>query len=333
MYNKNSKFKKIIKIFFINAFFIFFLLFVAELYLFTKEFIRGENERNLVIISRNEKYSNSFNFKEYFNRMYGKYSNIYDIQIGINSFREQSVSDNFSDKPAIILLGCSFVYGEGLKDEELFSYLLSKYTHRNIYNLGLGGHSQKSSLYILRDYFDEINEKILKNNKNIDYVIYVYIPDHLRRLYVNVTEQRVPTYNIYKKNNQLHLKLKKPSIINYYTNTHLYRSLMTLKYNFEEKNNLDGLFKLFCLYITEINDEIKAKFKVKDKPTQFVVLVYKENGNENWDILREQGIKVIKINDLLGFDINTPEYKFLDGHPNPKAWEVITPEVIKELNL
>lgn len=308
---------KIIKYITINLLLVFFTIFLIELFLFTKDYLSIE-------------YEYKFNWNNYFSEMHQRYTNINRI-IFKNSFRKPIIpQENSSSGLPIILLGCSFAYGEGLNEDENFSGVLSKFTKRAIYNLARGGHSQKTSLYILRENFNNTNEDILKNNNQVEYVIYTYIDNHLRRLYVNVAFSPVPDYKIVKENNNLHLKYKK----NYfYKNLYLYKNLTEFIYKIKMKQDANNVFNIFCLYIKEINNEIKTKFNANGHETQLVILVYQNNGIEDWDILRKEGIIVIDINELLGFDINQDEYQLSDFHPNAKAWEVITPELIKKLNL
>ena len=81
------------------------------------------------------------------------------------------------DLKPIVLFGCSFAFGFGIDDEQTFSYKLSKYTNRTVYNRGLCGGGIQHVLYQLRreDFYKEIPEP--------EYVIYLYISNHIRRMY------------------------------------------------------------------------------------------------------------------------------------------------------
>ena len=91
-------------------------------------------------------------------------------------------------------------------------------------------------------------------------------------------------------------------------------------------------FNTYILYAKEIKKEIEKQF---GKDVKLSILVVKEFGFENWDELKSDGINIINLNEILGFDINTREYQIscTNNHPNEKAWEVILPALIKELSL
>ena len=324
--------KKILKIITVNILLIFIIFAFAELFLSTKEYMRVEKENTLRRISQGIPPSDNFDFQRYYNEMKHKYLNLGTLNIGLDDFRTPIIKP-LSDKLPVIILGCSFAYGDKLNNDENFSGQLAKHTNRTIYNLGLGGHSHKSALYIMREYFPFINKHILKDNNQAEYVIYVYINDHLRRQYLNITHQVTIEYEPVEINNRIHLKREKINKLLVCKDLSLYRALQEIWLEYQINNNFEQIFNLFCLYMTEINNEIKTKFHAKDKPTKFIILVYNEYGNEDWNRLRNQGIKVIELNKILEVDINESKYKLLDGHPNAEAWKVITPKVIEYLNL
>ncbi len=228
------------------------------------------------------------------------------------------------DKSAIIIIGCSFPYGYTLKNEETFHYKLSEYTKRSVYNLSLIGGSPREILYMLRNE-NFLNSGLLKNRK-AQYFIYINIPSHRNRLYANF-RQFVPTFK--PVNNNTRLK--------YYRNFFNDRSFLYYQAMFFYTNHLMNEKKAFNdlkLYIKEINRAIQNKFDNYNSPSKLVILVYGDFSNDDWNELNDENIIVIKINDMLGFDIMDTKYTIGDNmHPNAKAWEVIVPALAKELNL
>ena len=242
--------------------------------------------------------------------MYLKYKGNY---IDKNEFREKAIY-NKSQKGSIILLGCSFFHNCFLDESKMFHKYLSEFSKRNVYNLALGGGSPKEALYILRSYEQDIElNTLIDNDTHIKHVIYNYMYWHL-----DFCRRNTCPYFKTKDNN--HLILNKNQIYN----SEIYKAIKnTIKYK---------SFNEFILYMKEINKEIKKNWGYN---TQFTVLVIQENGVEDWQKLKQEGINVIKLNDIIGFNINTKEYAIsnTNDHPNEKAWKVIVPALVKELDL
>lgn len=238
-------------------------------------------------------------------------------------FRNPILHKNTAKK-SIILMGCSFFQDPFLEEKDIAHTLLSKQTKRNVYNLAIEGSSLAEVLYILRSYNKNIElKKLLNNDTNIEHVIINYMPWHIKSLYLS---QRglIPHFKQY--NNEL--KLDKNPV--YYTE--IYRELnFFIGVHTPDKVPFTS-FNSYSLFIKEIKREIEKQF---GKDTKLSILVVSEFGFENWNNLKQEGINVINLNEILGFDINTREYQISDtnGHPNEKAWEVIVPALIKELDL
>lgn len=97
---------------------------------------------------------------------------------------DRRVFEKDKTKPPIIVFGCSYAYGHGLKKEESFSYLLSEITGRTIYNYAeCGGHFYAS----LQEFSNDVKNKEREDNetakyiKTADYIVYVYMYDHINR--------------------------------------------------------------------------------------------------------------------------------------------------------
>ncbi|MGN0005244.1 MAG: hypothetical protein ACI37Z_04670 [Candidatus Gastranaerophilaceae bacterium] len=107
-----------------------------------------------------------------------KYSLILD-DFGVNSilktlFREPILKGKNSDN--IFIFGCSYAYGGPLEADEIFSAYLAEDTKYSVYNFAYGGWGIQHFLALLENYdFSSI--------KSPKYVIYVYMSDHVRRMY------------------------------------------------------------------------------------------------------------------------------------------------------
>ncbi|MCD7779087.1 MAG: hypothetical protein LUH05_00235 [Candidatus Gastranaerophilales bacterium] len=175
-------------------------------------------------------------------------------------------------------------------------------------------------LYILRN--DELRNILLRSDNEAEYVIYTYIFDHKKRLFLNY-RYKVPHFKIKKSSGIKHLEYIKPIYNSYaYSYFRVYSKLL-------EKSLQD----LLCLYIDEIHSEVKKHFSYDGKPAKFVILVYEDDDTIDWEKIREKGIIVINPHDILDIDIDEPEYRFPDSHPKANAWQNIVPALIKELNL
>ncbi len=271
------------------------------------ELINGLIERNIV------NYFSKFNLIYFSPPPYG--------------FREPAIykssvdSKNKHKKRDIIIAGCSFTYGVGLKNEEAFHSVLSNYTKRSVYNWGLPGGSPREILYILRNT-DVLYTLIPKDSKP-EYFIYTNMSEHYKRLYSNY-RNRVPVF--IAKNNYTELQYyNQPAWLN---KLYIIRQITYTLYDW-------GIFKndkkLFKLYMDEIYKELKNRFG----DIKFVIFLYQNDNNEIFKELEKEGIIVIKAKDILNVDLNELEYLISnrDTHPNAKAWQDIVPALAKELNL
>lgn len=326
--------KKRLNCIIINLIVVFLIIILCECCLFTKEYFRLFDEINKQSISLN-KTTNPLSLKQYIKKFCKTYREILNTEIKINKnfFRplpSSYLQNKIQKKSPIILVGCSYTYGLALSENETFSYLLSKYTGRDVYNLGIGGRSPRTILYLMRENFNYTKTNLLKNNLNIEYIIYTYIPDHKRRLYVNLICNDIPCYKTIKKDNNKHLKFVN---CNSLKKTYIYRNIMELVYRYKMLNTPKEMFDIFTLYIKEIHREIQSNFHFNNKKTKFVILVYDEEAIDDWNILKRDDIIVIRIKEDLNINISDKKYKLLDNHPNAKAWQDIVPALVKKLDL
>ncbi len=291
--------KKIVKIIFYNTLLLIIGFIILE----------------ILSTNYNEKICMRFDGHKYFSKTPEfKYFSLFE-------FRKPSLIFSLppSNKHDIVVAGCSFTYGDSLNDDETFSSVLSKFTNRNVYNIGISGGSPREILYILRN--KNILNKLVDNPNNVEYFIYVFIGDHTNRLYY-CNRPSAPFFLPIKNYTQLKY-LEIPTMLTC-SNLENYINLF-LTYNRFYKNQN----KLYELYIKEIKKEIENKFP----GTKFIILTYEPMEEDIKCHLTDDGIKII---DVQTFDkkLNTLEYKIPnDVHPNAKAWQVIVPALAKELNL
>lgn len=296
--------KKFLKILIFNIFIIVLIVFLAE-------FI-------CIYIAYQKEWVGKFSFLNHLSYIKESYKN--PIPFSLEFLREPSIVKNSRKKP-IALMGCSYAYGLFLDEDEIPSAILSRETSRTVYNLGIPAGSPREMLYILRS--DEYRKKLFGNKTDFEYIIYPYISHHRFRLYQNTLQYAItPSYKV--KNE--HLVYNPQNVI--LANSYLCRKFLELRYF---NINQCSAFKLHSLYMKEINREIKKHFP----QTKFVMLIYEDHLNEDRTELEKEGIIIKKANDLTNANINSEKYKLsgINSHPNEKAWELVIPALVKELNL
>ena len=135
------------------------------------EFFDRNNNKDKIKDSKDKLDLNNYNcYKIIYDTTYSTYN---------NNFRQ--TNGDINSKEIYIFLGCSFTFGDGLKDNETLSYFFSEKfnSEKNIINCGVQGKASNATLNILN------NEKFLpliKNkNSKIDHFFYSLIEDHIYR--------------------------------------------------------------------------------------------------------------------------------------------------------
>lgn len=226
-----------------------------------------------------------------------------------------------SSKKPIILSGCSFTWGDGLEDNETFSYQLANYTDRPVYNVSGRGWGLNQLLYL-----SELDE-FYSTYPQPEFLIYTFIDDHLCRINKFKIEPLCidfqPRYEY--KNNEF--KELKPSVLD---------RLVSVEYH---------QFKTACGADKEIVYDffktIKNRINSHWKDTKFIVLKYPTNRNEAvvfnnkklWKDIENLGIIVVELEEISGVDLCDEKYKVDGWHPTASAWENIVPNLSKKLNL
>ncbi len=233
----------------------------------------------------------------------------------------------YKGKP-ILLYGCSFAYGEKLKQKDTFSAQLSKYIKRPVYNFAIKGHCIQHSLFLVR------SEEHYKGFSEPEYVIYTYIPAHINRI-MHTNYFGNTAYLQYRvKNNHL-VQINSP--FKYWHPTVLHNIWTEIKYDKyfdKDKKKRHMLLKLYF-------QELRTAFHKKYPKSKFVILLYDYEPidmNLMWNELVKEGFIVYKISELAGIDPCDDKYKNppevdMWRHPNRQAWEKIVPALSSELNL
>ena len=244
-------------------------------------------------------------------------------------------------KPPILVIGCSFAYGSEIEQNESFPYKLQELTGRNVLNYSMPGHGVQHLLY-------KLEHSTIVEQTQPEYVVYIFIEDHLRRMYKTFREKfDTVKYLKYKKhNNILYAEFPPSQELEFQDRIKItYLAKMFNEFMFRLKSDR-AKFNLLKLYLIQANNTLKAK----SPNSKLVVMVYNSRHNTlsdrskpfkttRWNELEQEGIIII--------DFSTPEYdyltkpkfnsnhkdKFRPTHPSSLAWEVLTPIVIQKLGL
>ncbi len=273
--------------------------------------------------ANNQKIVDLFKVEHFDKKNYNKY------------FRTPTIKKD-SKKGDILVFGCSYAEGHGLKNEETFEYKLANYTNRTVYNRGLGGQGPQLMLYQLRD----------PNFKNVvpnaDYIIYIFIEDHFNRLYkhrnwpfLNLVSVKYDLVGDKLIENELNYPWGYSAIIRFY------EEQRTNNYSQEEKEEL----------LLKILEESHKKSKELYPNSKFFILNYPQGVfitdktspvrhqymfSENFKTgINKIGIKTINADELTSGKIIDKKYQIsgYDDHPNSQAWDLIVPLIAKKINL
>ena len=314
------------KIFLINILFIFLIILSFEFYLYKKS-----NDEYPFIFSVSK--LNHTSMKENYENLKNDYYELGNDQEVFLYRRPVGLNYNY---PPIILFGGSFAWGARLHEYQTFHYLLSELTKRPVYNRAISGWGTQHMLYQLKqeDFYSSLPAP--------KYVIYLYISDHISRLYKYnfiFNSGRKYSYN-YLKYNNFFGKLYEEKRIQIIPFSRIYNHYILRFLAQIQERNTQKSFDLLEKHLIECKKEIDKHWG--ENNTQFIVLDYEGQGfnvfpevlnNKNIQKLKnEDNIIVIKTSDLT--DIKLDENYILDkndSHPNAKAWELITPLFAEKL--
>lgn len=246
----------------------------------------------------------------------------------IYRYKDFTSSKIESHNKSLIILGCSIAWGVGLEDYQTISYKLSKVLKSTVYNRAFIGTGYQDIIYLFSDKLS-----LEKMNKEPEYILYFYNPDHLRRMIVRTTSSNKISYPyLFYRNKDNKLVQSKLSILEDFYFVDFIKNRYfdnKIHINFLDKK----LFNLFCLHMETISLLIKEKFP----KTKFVIIRlgdsfirnYDDYLDENYDVIdlpKETGIKLM---DYYG-KIN--EYTVDKScHPSEKYWDTVLPIILKKL--
>lgn len=104
---------------------------------------------------------------------------IYDVSYTLVNGRRLVPSNNDSADQKVYLLGGSFVFGDGLNDNQTLPFFISEKSERkiNVVNCGFSGYGTHQALTLLEEITCEIDNTTPENNC----IVYFFIPSHIDR--------------------------------------------------------------------------------------------------------------------------------------------------------
>ena len=232
----------------------------------------------------------------------------------------------------VVVFGCSFAYGYNLKDEQTFTYKLSELIKRPVYNQAFTGWGIQHMLY--QSKLSDLYNKI----KDPEYVIFIYIPDHLRRLYLmsfcswNILNDE---FNLRYKDVNGHLEEIKNdnTFLNQFKRLYLVNEIqnkLASNYARDEKNK-EEVYNFALKHFIESKNEMQKHWK----DTKYVILFYLDYyESEKFKAdLEKAGYIVINANKLTDENLMSDKYMQTNIHPNEAAWDLLTPLIAERLKL
>ncbi len=247
------------------------------------------------------------------------------------------------NKKPIVLIGCSYTYGYNIDKKETFSHKLQEKTKRKVFNTGKNGEAMAYFIYKAQTS-DLLKKDSLKDLQPPEYIIYTFIPDHIRRLYVNFFNENVRDknlkYSLKKVNGEKKLVLDDVFNVHFVDYIKKFITYERISNFIIKQKSDDEKFDFFKLHLLEFKKSLGPEFK----DTKIVILLYPPNYKDSshfpkfttdrWSELEDEGFIIIDLyNDKFSHFVKD-EYRTVDEvHPSGKAWDEIIPVIIDKLKL
>lgn len=231
-------------------------------------------------------------------------------------------------KKPILIYGCSVAYGFALSAEESFGNQLSEFTKRPVHNFGMSAKGLQHAYFLIKN-----DEKI---SPEPEYVFYVFINDHFRRMYVDCNKIDTLNYLTYRVKNGTLVENRQGTLAD---KSYLVSNFKNMAYYGLKNIFKDQIFDFAKLYIVSMKNEIKTKY-----PHAKFVLIDYDNGYfseltpERIVQLKKEGIDVVVLNDEFQDKLKLDSYKNsvskdIFRHPNGKAWKLVVKYLSEKYNL
>jgi hypothetical protein len=270
-------------------------------------------------------------------RLMKRGTKVIDYHFEIDSFARRwtpDTSQTNSSRQYLIFLGCSFVFGEGVSDQETLPSFASRYSnHFHSYNYGIMGASPGDSYLRLREIRKE-QELAEKSG----WVIYVYMDHHLPRLVgplsMLTTWAGHKNHYVIDPNGEIrtdgHFDELVPHQIAVYKTLRKSSFFRWLKIDWPPRAH-ESDWELMAKIFTAMKKTAKERLQAR----HFAVLIFpgSETARHLIPYLEKQGIAYL---DYSHWDMNmlthgNPWFPY-DKHPTPATYELIAKSLVLELD-
>lgn len=261
-------------------------------------------------------------------------------------FRNPINPKNFKSKKHLIIAGCSFTFGSGVKDEESLAYLIDNMqSDYRSYNFGSMGGSPSEQLFLLQFF----NLSPLVENSEGFYLYNLYHAQFERiAMYWNYlywASKGTPYYSWKKESHQLKFKsffdsLFSFKIINFFKLIKLDYPYLKIMANFDYLTSQD-MMPLMIDYLKAIKVEYLRQFPkgrfILTRPIfeAWLPPVLKGREKDFFDLLKANNIEVWDFNSKAAIFLNQRPYDEWiiknDGHPNGLQYKAQAEFIVKKL--
>lgn len=249
---------------------ILFTLFLYETYFFSKTIIfrevyLGSYVGNELLSTKNEllgygpREDTSFQLQLMKKNRFYK---VYDAHYTFENGRRKIPNNNDSSKQHVLFMGCSFILGDGLNDNQTLPYFLNKYAEQtfNSKNYAFSGYGPHQALRL-------IENKELFDSTESNTLVFLLLPQHISRAAgMNKRDENTPKYIIEDKKLKYagrfsERKNSSNYIENIYYSSAIYNKLLKPKISQEDSERI-------FLILEQMNSLLKKK------NVRFILLIH-----------------------------------------------------------
>jgi len=248
----------------------------------------------------------------------------------------------------IVTFGCSFTYGVGLEREQTYPHKLARITGRPVYNAAQGSWGIQHMLFELETGLG------LGGINNPEFVIFLFINDHIRRLKSPFGNPPWPSgpylYNdppyltyIEKDGKLIPKKYKFRILRNWFLFDQIYKALGEEEiygHSFLNIRNRPAAKKKIVNFMEMLFLRSHEEIRKRWPDAKFVILFFDnpifQDDDKIWTDLEKDGIIILSLPEIansIGMEYSgrPAEYFLADSHPNEKFWDVMTPGIADKL--
>ncbi|MEZ4902770.1 MAG: hypothetical protein R2822_13950 [Spirosomataceae bacterium] len=256
------------------------------------------------------------------------------IDMKVDSFSRRITPFADTIQPArtqyALFLGCSFTYGDAVRDNETIPYYFQKENGAyQAYNYAFFGYSPRHAL--ARFQHEDLTKQVPQKD---GFAVYTYIEDHVNRaipsvgwigmydgFFPDINESTMQTTGVYRFNHPLKYRF---GMMAYQSKVRQHFA-MDFPFAYRPKD-----YELTANLIKATQEEYKKQFK----NDRFYVIIYPDllkKDSPMLGLLQGLGVKVLDYRKLFPF----PSKKFqltYDSHPTPEAHRLLMEQFSKDLS-